>query len=175
MPLKESGSEVAATTVPVEIETEKHPIQSTKVQVVDKSVIEEEPAKKTKHQHSTSCSSGVSIEKFEDNGDEWLKEENSEVVGTSATTPIPLGNDKDVSFSDLEEDDDVPISYKKVTSGSDSSTKDSRDWVQLGGSPTDLIKDVSCVGGKHFGFEEVGARNPVIEESNDWLDIEEIM
>ncbi|XVF17492.1 hypothetical protein REPUB_Repub10bG0127400 [Reevesia pubescens] len=175
MPLKESGTEVAATAVPVEIETEKHPVQSTEVQVVDKSVIEEEPAKETKHQHSTSCSSGVSIEKFEDDGDDWLKEANSEVVGTSATTTIPLGNDEDVSFSDLEDDDDVPISYKKVTSGSDSSTKDSRDWVQLGRSSTDSIKDFSCVGGKHSGSEEVSARNPETKESNDWLDIEEIM
>ena len=137
LPLKASGTEVAITAVPVEIETEKHPVQSTEMQVVDKSVIEEGPMKETKHQYSTSGSSGISIEKFEDDGDDWLKEENSEVVGTSATTD-PLGNDEDVSFSDLEDDHDVPISYKKVTSGSDSSTKDSRDWVQLGRSSTPL-------------------------------------
>ncbi|XVF59228.1 hypothetical protein PTKIN_Ptkin07bG0259000 [Pterospermum kingtungense] len=175
LPLKASGTEVAAIAVPIEVETEKHPVQSTEIQVVDKSVIEEEPMKMTKHQHSTSGSSGVSIEKFEDDGDEWLKEETSEVVGTSATT-IPLGNDEDVSFSDLEDDDDdVPISYKKVTSGSDSSTKDSRDWVQLGRSSTDSVKDVNCVGDKHSGSEQVSARNPETKESNDWLDIEEIM
>ncbi|XVE86969.1 hypothetical protein DITRI_Ditri18aG0078400 [Diplodiscus trichospermus] len=175
LPVKASGIEVSATSVPVEIETEKHPVQSAEVQVVDKSVIEEEPMQETKHQHPSSGSSGVSMEKFEDDGDDWLKEENSEAVGTSATT-IPIGNDEDVSFSDLEEeDDDVPISYKKVTSGSDSSTKDSRDWVQLGRSSTDSVKDVSCVGDKHSGSEQVSARKPATKESNDWLDIEEIM
>ena len=174
VPLKAYGTEVGATSVPVEIETEKHPVQSAEMQVIDKSVIEEEPMKETEHQHSASGSSGVSSEKFEDDGDDWLKEENSEVVGTSATTD-PLGNDEDVSFSDLEDDDDVPISYKKVTSGSDSSTKDSRDWVQLGRSSTDSVKDVSCVGDKHSGYEQVSARNPETKESNDWLDIEVIM
>ncbi|XP_022775081.1 uncharacterized protein LOC111317039 [Durio zibethinus] len=174
MPLKASGPEVAAIAVPVEIETEKRPVQTAEMQVVDKSVIEEEPMKETKHQHSTSGSSGVSIEKFEDDGDDWLKEENSEAVGTSAIA-IPLGNDEDVSFSDLEDDDDVPICYKKVTSGSDSSTKDSKDWVQLGRSSIDSVKDVSCVGDKHSGSEQVSARNPESKESNDWLDIEEIM
>ncbi|OMP01782.1 hypothetical protein COLO4_11604 [Corchorus olitorius] len=173
--LKASGTEVAPTAVAVEIETEKHPVQSTEMQVVDKSIIEEKPMKETKHQHSTSGSSGVSIEKFEDDdGDDWLKEETSEAVGTSATT-IPLGNDEDVSFSDLEDDDDVPISYKKVTSGSDSSTKDSRDWVQLSRSSTDSVKDVSCVGDKHSGSEQSSARNAETKESNDWLDIEEII
>ncbi|XVF15400.1 hypothetical protein REPUB_Repub09cG0149600 [Reevesia pubescens] len=176
VPIKASGTEATATAVAVEIETEKHPVKSTEIQVVDKSVIEEEPIKETKHQHSASGSSGVSIEKFEEDGDgdDWLKEETSEVVGTIATT-IPLGNDEDVSFSDLEDDDDVPISYKKVTSGSDSSTKDSRDWVQLGRSSTDSVKDVSCVGDKHSVSEQVSARNPETKESNDWLDIEEIM
>ncbi|XP_022751178.1 uncharacterized protein LOC111299921 [Durio zibethinus] len=174
VPPKASGTEVAALAVPVEIETEKHPVQSTEMQVVDKSVIEKEPMKEMEHQHSTSGSSGVSIEKFEDDGDDWLKEENLEVAGTSATT-IPLGNDEDVSFSDLEDDDAVPISYKKVTSGSDSSTKDSRDWVQLSRSSTDSVKDVCCVGDKHSGSEQVSACNPETKESNDWLDIEEIM
>ncbi|GMJ03859.1 hypothetical protein like AT3G49800 [Hibiscus trionum] len=173
--LKASGNEEDATDVAVEIETEKHPVQSAEMQVVDKSVIEEEPMKDIKRQHSTSGSSGVSIEKFEDDTDDWLKDESSEVGGRSATT-IPLGNDDDVSFSDLEEDtdDDVPISYK-VASGSDSSTKESRDWVQLGRSSTDSVKDVSCVGDKHPGSKQVNAHNPETKESNDWLDIEEIM
>nr|KJB43951.1 hypothetical protein B456_007G225700 [Gossypium raimondii] len=174
--LKATGSGEGDTAIVVEIETEQHPVQSGEMQVVDKSVIEEEPMKVIKHQHSTSGSSGVSIEKFEDDADDWLEEETSEAFGRSATT-IPLGNDEDVSFSDLENDDDdsVPISYKQVTSGSDSSTKDSRDWVQLGRSSTDSVKDVSCVGDKLLGSEEVSARNPETKESNDWLDIEEIM
>ncbi|KAH1082494.1 hypothetical protein J1N35_022255 [Gossypium stocksii] len=78
------------------------------MQVVDKPVIEEEPTKVIKHQHSTFDSSGVSIEKFEDDADDWLKVETSEAFGRSATT-IPLGNDEDVSFSDLEDDDDDSV------------------------------------------------------------------
>ncbi|KAE8693365.1 putative amino acid binding protein [Hibiscus syriacus] len=111
VPFKEAETEVATTSVAVEISTEKHPLQSTEVQVVDKSIIEEEPIKEAKHQHSTSGSSVVSIEKYEDDGDDWLKEETSEAVGTSATT-VPLDNDEDVPFSDLEEEEDVPISYR---------------------------------------------------------------
>ncbi|MBA0581821.1 hypothetical protein Gorai_023988 [Gossypium raimondii] len=174
-PFNESGNEAADTAVAVEVATEKHPVQTTEMQVVDKSVIEEEPKKEVKHQHSTSASSGVSIEKFEDDADDWLKEETSEAVGTSATT-IPLGNDEDVSFSDLEDDDDdMPINYKKVTSGSDSSAKDSREWVQLSRSSMDSVKDVNCVGNEHSASEQVSTRNPETKESNDWLDIEEIM
>ncbi|KAE8715750.1 C2H2 and C2HC zinc fingers superfamily protein [Hibiscus syriacus] len=119
VPFKESETEVATTSVAVEIPIEKHPVQSTEVQVIDKYVIEEEPIKEAKHQHSTSGSSVVSIEKYEDDADDWLKEETSEAVRTSATT-VPFDNDEDVSFSDLEDEDDVPISYKKVSSGSDS-------------------------------------------------------
>ncbi|KAL1144514.1 hypothetical protein V6Z11_A11G237400 [Gossypium hirsutum] len=126
--LKATRSEEGDTAIVVEIETEKYPVQSGEMQVVDKFVIKEEPTKVIKHQHSTSGSSRVSIKKFEDDAYDWLEEKTSEAFGRSATT-ILLGNDKDVSFSDLEDDDDdsVPISYKKVTSGSDSSTKDSRD------------------------------------------------
>ncbi|KAE8735893.1 hypothetical protein F3Y22_tig00000329pilonHSYRG00391 [Hibiscus syriacus] len=170
--LKASRNEDHAIAIAIEIETEKHPVQSAEMQVVDKSVIEEESMKEIKHQHSTSGSSGVSIEKSEDDADDWLKEEISEVGNRNATT-IPFGNDEDVSFSDLEEED-VPISYKKVTSGSDSSTKESRDWVQLGRSSTDSVKDVRCVGDKHPGSEQVNAHNPETKESNDWLDIEDI-
>ncbi|KAE8707013.1 hypothetical protein F3Y22_tig00110387pilonHSYRG00596 [Hibiscus syriacus] len=173
MLFKESETEIATASVAVEISTEKHPVLSTEVQVVDKSVIEEGPIKEAKHQHSTSGSSVVSIEKYEDDADDWLKEETSEAFGTSATT-VPLDNDEDVSFSDLE-DDDVPISYKKMTFGSDSSTKDSRDWVQLGRSSMNSVKDVKCVSKEHSGSEQVNSRNPEIKESNDWLDIEEIM
>ncbi|TYG95123.1 hypothetical protein ES288_A11G243200v1, partial [Gossypium darwinii] len=159
--LKATRSEEGDTAIVVEIETEKYPVQSGEMQVVDKFVIKEEPTKVIKHQHSTSGSSRVSIKKFEDDAYDWLEEKTSEAFGRSATT-ILLGNDKDVSFSDLEDDDDdsVPISYKKV---------------QLGRNSTDSVKDVSCVGDKHLGSEQVSARNPETKESNNWLDIEEIM
>ncbi|GLT46825.1 hypothetical protein SLA2020_205550 [Shorea laevis] len=175
-PPKISGTEMAPLSTAVEIETEKHPVQTTEMQVVDKSVIEEQPVSQTKYQHLVAGPPPVVLdEQFDEDGDDWLKEETSEVVGSSNTT-IPIGNDEDVSFSDLEDDDgDVPTSFKKVTSGSDSPTKDSPDWVQLGTSSGDSIKDVSCVGEKGAGSEQVSACNSETKESNDWLDIEEII
>ncbi|KAG8478465.1 hypothetical protein CXB51_028377 [Gossypium anomalum] len=163
--LKATRSDEGDTAIVVQIETEKHPVQSGEMQVVDKSVIEEEPTKVIKHQHSTSGSSRVSIKKFEDDADDWLEEETSEAFGRSATT-ILLGNDEDVSFSDLEDydDDSVPISYKQVTSGSDSSTKDSRALQTRLKMLAVLVINIL-----------VSARNPETKESNDWLDIEEII
>ncbi|KAL5755119.1 hypothetical protein ACOSP7_023339 [Xanthoceras sorbifolium] len=163
VPLKTSAIESAAA----DSETEKHPVQSTEIQVVDKSVVKEEPVEMPKHQKSISDSSDKVVEvKFEDHDDDWLKEENSEEAGVSGST-MHLGNDEDVSFSDLEEEDeDMPTSYKKVTSGSDSSTKDSRDWVQLSG---DSVKDIKPVGSR-----QVSAPVPETKESNDWLDFDDI-
>lgn len=171
---KSSGKELVPSSA-AELETEKHPVQSTEMQIIDKAVVEEEPVNQTKHQHSSSSSSArVLDEKFEDDNDDWLKDDSSEVVGASRTL-MPLGNEEDVSFSDLEEDDgDMPASYKKVTSGSDTSTKDSRDWVQLSGSSADSVKGINPASVKHAGSEQVSARNSESKESNDWLDVEDI-
>lgn len=169
-PLQVSAVEVAPSSVPADIEMEKHPVQSTELQIVDKPVVEEGPVKQTKNQPSR-----VLDEKFEDDGDDWLKEESSEIVSVSGTS-FPMGNDEDVSFSDLEDDDDgdLPTSYKKVTSGSDSSTKDSRDWVQLSRTSTDSVKDINSVEIQHAGSEQVSSRNHETKESNDWLDVDDI-
>lgn len=158
-----------------DFETEKHPVQSMEMPVIDKSVIEEETVHhQGKSQLLPSSSSSILDEKFEDDGDDWLKEENSEIVNMGGIQ-IPLANDEDVSFSDLEDDDgDVPISYKKVTSGSDSSAKDSRDWVQLGRNSTDSTKDINSVGEKTTGFAQVSVRNSENKESSDWLDLDDI-
>ncbi|GMY11939.1 BSD domain containing protein [Fagus crenata] len=169
-PLQVSAVEVAPSSVPADIEMEKHPVQSTELQIVDKPVVEEGPVNQTKNQPSR-----VLDEKFEDDGDDWLKEESSEMVSVSGTS-FPMGNDEDVSFSDLEDDDDgdLPTSYKKVTSGSDSSTKDSRDWVQLSRTSTDSVKDINSVEIQHAGSEQVSSRNHETKESNDWLDVDDI-
>lgn len=167
------------TTLPssksADSETEKHPVLSNEIQIIDKSVIEEGPKNQTKDQnlHSVSASS-VAEAKDEDDGDDWLKEESSEIVGSSGNT-IPIENDEDVSFSDLEEDDgDVPTSYKKMTYCSDSSTKDSRDWVQLGRSSADSTKDIDCVTIERAGSGQVSVHNSDTKESNDWLDVDDI-
>lgn len=174
--LKTSAVEFASSSVPADIEMEKHPVQNTELLVVEKPVVKDEPVDQTMNKHSLpgSSSSRVLDDKFEDDGDDWLKEESSEIVGVSGTT-FPVGNDEDVSFSDLEEDDgDVPINYSKATTGSDSSTKDSRDWVQLSRSSADSVKDISSVEIKNAESEQVSARNPESKEPNDWLNLDDI-
>lgn len=165
----------APQPVAVDLETEKHTVQSSEIQIIDKPVIEEGPLKETKFQQPLSNSSSkVADEKYEDDADDWLKEETSEIDGVGGTS-IPIENDEDVSFSDLEDDDgEAPSSYRKVTSGSDSSTKDSRDWVQLSRTSADSDKEINSVEIRHVGSEQVSSRNMETKESNDWLDVEDI-
>ncbi|KAJ6399880.1 hypothetical protein OIU84_015521 [Salix udensis] len=168
-------NEAAPSIVSVESETKKHPVESTQMQIIDKSVVEERKVDQTKHQHSpSSSSSGVLEEKFDDDGDDWLKDDSSEMIGVSGPS-MPLGNDEDVSFSDLEEDDgDEPASVKKVASGSDCAGKGSQDWVQLSRSSSDSVKDIKPVSIKKAGSEKVSARNSENKESSDWLDVDDI-
>uniref|UniRef100_A0A7N1A494 BSD domain-containing protein n=1 Tax=Kalanchoe fedtschenkoi TaxID=63787 RepID=A0A7N1A494_KALFE len=51
-------------------------------------------------------SSEILVHSDDDDGDEWFNEEAPDVHGSIARN-IPISNDEDVSFSDLEEDDDV--------------------------------------------------------------------
>ncbi|KAL9675533.1 hypothetical protein QQ045_003735 [Rhodiola kirilowii] len=87
-------------------------------------------------------------------------------TGPGSGINIPITNDEDVSFSDLEEDDtDIPADTKKATYTSDSSTK-SRDWVQLSRSSSDSAKE-----NKLSDVKLAGSPN---KESNDWLNVEDI-
>ncbi|GFZ18834.1 BSD domain-containing protein [Actinidia rufa] len=162
----------ATSLVDADFETEKHPVQSTEIPIIDKSVIEEGPVSHAKEQNLHSDSpSRVLEEKYDD---DWLKEESSEIIDTGRTT-IPIENAEDVSFSDLEEDDgDVPKSDKKVAYGSDSSVKESQDWVQLSRTSVDSTKDTNAVGLVRARTEPVSSHNPDMKESKDWLDIDEI-
>lgn len=166
-PLKMSAIESASSIVAADDATEKNTVFSTAAQIVDKPVDEDGRVKEIKNLDSLSGSpSRILDEKDEDDVDDWLKEESSETAGPGRAT-MPLVNEEDVSFSDLEEDDgDAPTSYKKVTYGSDSSTKDSREWVQLSSS-SDSAKDAT-------GSMKVSARNTESKESNDWLNVDDI-
>ncbi|CAL4927116.1 unnamed protein product [Urochloa decumbens] len=85
-----------ASVMPItEIEIEKHPIQVTEVTVVDKSVIKEDLPK----EHTET--SNVLKEAFDDDIDDWFDEE-ADLAGHPT---IHIGDEEDVSFSDLEEDD----------------------------------------------------------------------
>ena len=102
---KTPDHEAVPSKVSAESETEKHPVESTQMQFIDKYIVEEKKVNQTKHQHSPSSSSRILDEKFEDDGDDWLKDDSSEMIGASGAS-MSLGNDEDVSFSDLEEDDE---------------------------------------------------------------------
>lgn len=176
VPIETIKAVSAPSAETVNLETEKHPVQSTEIKIVDKAVVEEGQANPSKYQEpiSGSCSK-VLDEKFEDDGDDWLQEDSSEMLGVSGTS-IPIANDEDVTFSDLEEDDEeeVPISHKKTTSGSDSSTKDSREWVQLSGSSAGSDKEINSIEIRHAGSKKVRASNAETKEANDWLDVDDI-
>lgn len=174
-PLQTSAAEAAPSVVVSNVEMEKHATQSIVPEVIDKSVVKEATVNPSAEQSSSGSTNRFLDESYEDDADDWLKEEDtSEMVGPSGT-PVHTGNDEDVSFSDLEEDDgDVHESYKKTRSGSDSSTKDSRDWVQLGRSSPNSDKDINSVEGKHVGSQHSSARNSVTKDSNDWLNVDDI-
>ncbi|OEL34490.1 hypothetical protein BAE44_0004497 [Dichanthelium oligosanthes] len=87
--------EIASVMPITEIEVEKHPIQVTEVAVVDKLVIKEELPK----DHTET--SKVLQEAFDDDIDDWFDEE-ADLAGHPT---IHIGDEEDVSFSDLEEDD----------------------------------------------------------------------
>nr|CAB3493373.1 unnamed protein product [Digitaria exilis] len=87
--------EVASVMPITEIEIEKHPIQVTEVPVVDKSVIKEELPKN----HTET--SNILQDTFDDDVDDWFDEE-ADLAGHPT---IHIGDEEDVSFSDLEEDD----------------------------------------------------------------------
>lgn len=163
-PFPGRGTDPTGLTV---VQMDKHPVQGDEIQVIDKSVVDEGPSGQTKYQQSYSGSSSRAIDdKYEDDADDWLKEETPEVPEARGTA-VQIENDEDVSFSDLEEDDDdVRPSYKKAAYGSDSSTKDSRDWVQLGGSSDDS--------GKESKDTKVSGRKVEVKESNDWLNLDDI-
>ncbi|KAL3844683.1 hypothetical protein ACJIZ3_002086 [Penstemon smallii] len=164
---KASNLEINASTAP---ETVKYPVENNQNQIVDKSVIEEKDSVQVKDQSLKSGSLNIPVQKDEDDADDWLKEETSETGGAIGTTAItiPIENEDDVSFSDLEEDDDgdVPTSYRKSNYSSD---KDSRDWVQLGKTSSNSSKDIDT---KHSDNENVSAHDT--KESNDWLDVDDI-
>ncbi|CAN4079806.1 unnamed protein product [Withania somnifera] len=137
-------------------------------QTVDRRVIER-PITKSKDEKLQSASVTKLEENAEEDTDDWLKEENVEITGTSKTS-MSFEDDEDVSFSDLEEDDsDIPAKSKKVVYCSD---KDSQDWVQLRKSSTDLSRDTSSV--NQIGSVKENVENPDSKESNDWLDIDDL-
>ncbi|KZV29897.1 hypothetical protein F511_17321 [Dorcoceras hygrometricum] len=164
---KVSDIEIHSSNVLADSETAKHPIESNEIHIVDKSVKKETDTSQAAEQAIKSDFSNVLEEIDEDDADDWLKEESSEIVPASRVT-IPIENEEDVSFSDLEEDDDGDVS-STLKKSNHSFKKDSPEWVQLRKSPSNSYKDMDV---KHSGKKNVNAY--VTKESNDWLDVDDI-
>ncbi|TKY70676.1 hypothetical protein E2542_SST06967 [Spatholobus suberectus] len=104
-PLQTSAVEAAPSMVVSDVEMEKHPTQSPVTQIIDKPVVKEAPVNPSAEQSFSGSTNRFLDETYdEDDADDWLKEDTSEMVGPSGTS-IQTGNDEDVSFSDLEEED----------------------------------------------------------------------
>lgn len=118
-PVKTIALETIHSTESSEVETEKHTVESQEIQVVDKPVIEERPAPAYHDKPVQSPVTGssprlIDVQVDDDaDADDWLKDEDNAGTVNAATNHLVQDVDEDVSFSDLEEDDDVPVSYKK--------------------------------------------------------------
>ncbi|WVZ99219.1 hypothetical protein U9M48_044548 [Paspalum notatum var. saurae] len=101
-----SSFEEPTSDITPEIESEKFPsISSTEVEIVDKSVIEEELATKPESKTSpTACK--PRFEACEDEADEWPDDDPADEVGGPGSNRASLVREDDVSFSDLEDDED---------------------------------------------------------------------
>ncbi|CAL4894404.1 unnamed protein product [Urochloa decumbens] len=100
-----SSFEEPTSDITPEIESEKFQIPITEVEIVDKSVIEEELAVKTESKTLT-VESKLRFETDDDEVDEWPDDDPAEEVGAAGNNRTSLGREEDVTFSDLEDDED---------------------------------------------------------------------
>jgi len=99
-----SSFEEPTSDITPEIESEIFLISTTDVEIVDKSVIEEELAVKNESKTSP-VQSKLRFETDKDEVDEWPDDDPAEEV-SAANNRTSLGREEDVSFSDLEDDED---------------------------------------------------------------------
>lgn len=143
----------------VDVETEKHPVESTEVKIIDKSVvIEEDPPVQSKTKDLQADVSSVLKQKDVNYEDDWLEDETGEASG-SVENSVPLGNDEDVSFSDLEEDDEHGAQTKAIFESTPTQVKESRGWVQLNKNPGIPVK-------------RTNSASP--QNKDDWLNVDEV-
>nr|CAD1828245.1 unnamed protein product [Ananas comosus var. bracteatus] len=137
-----------------DVVTEKHPVETSEVKIVDKSIIKEELSTESRGKDLPIATSNVSLQKDEEDGDDWFEEEETGESNSTRGASIPiLGNEEDVSFSDLEEEDNEQgrdIISRTAPNVEGSRTNTSRGWVQL------------------------NKGSPQTTEGNDWSDIEDI-
>ncbi|XP_008790255.2 uncharacterized protein LOC103707513 isoform X2 [Phoenix dactylifera] len=149
------------TSVPfADFETEKHPILTTDTTFIDKSVIEEQPL--VQLHKDLSDTSKISIPKFDEEGDDWLEDDSGE-MGVPGSSAIPFENDEDVSFSDLEEEDDGNVPASSKTESKTINSAQPKDKA--------VLVDKSSGGSATDGNSVIRQTN---EESNDWPGVDDI-
>lgn len=116
MPHQTYGYRTTSLSMMADNESEKYTIESSGSHLSDKSVIEENPSNKTENKDLKSGrASQIMIQDYDDDDDDW-PDDDSDLGGYSGT-PLPIVNEEDISFSDLEDDD---YGIKHVSSNSDS-------------------------------------------------------
>ncbi|KAI4388651.1 hypothetical protein MLD38_000962 [Melastoma candidum] len=86
---------------------------SSEMQITSESAVEENSAVDTKDSDPPPVSLlKIQIQKSEDEEDDvWPEDEDSDLVGYNLGI-IPVGSEEDISFSDLEDDEDLTVSIK---------------------------------------------------------------
>ncbi|KAH7438606.1 hypothetical protein KP509_04G022600 [Ceratopteris richardii] len=113
---------------------------------------------------STLKLASFNYEDEEADADKWLHEESSPHLGLATTG---LGNEEDVSFSDLEDDDDTLLSK---TVGS-SNMKGTKSWVDL--NKDQGRQELQLHKGDLIEDSKVTSKLSNQREANDWLTIED--
>ncbi|KAG9140910.1 hypothetical protein Leryth_010437 [Lithospermum erythrorhizon] len=106
----------ATSSTSADSQTDKQPIAPSDIQIDDKSDIEVEHDNQNRDQTVQPAPSNPwdNGEEEEEDHDDWLREEISELDAATSKTTIPIENDDDVSFSDLEDnDEDAPRLSRK--------------------------------------------------------------
>ncbi|CAL5204807.1 unnamed protein product [Lathyrus oleraceus] len=118
MPHQTYGYRTDSLSVRADNESEKHTVESSGSHFSDKSVIEENPIIKNVN---TDLKSGrrsqIIIQDYGDDDDDDWPEDDSDLGGYGGTT-LPIVNEEDISFSDLE-DDDFGIKHVSASPGSE--------------------------------------------------------
>ncbi|CAI9115885.1 OLC1v1016898C1 [Oldenlandia corymbosa var. corymbosa] len=92
-------------------EAENIPHENNEIRLIDKSIYEEHSTSKPGNQPLSSPSFKVPIQEFDEHEDDWL-EDDSDLEGYVTTSNAFIN--EDVSFSDLEDDIDMPVKSKVV-------------------------------------------------------------
>lgn len=126
------------------------------------------PPAETELSRITSATEHLEIDR-EENTERWLEEEDLK-TSPSTDTLKRLKNEEDVSFSDLEDDDDDlsdNLSTHRQSQDIRASPSGSSDWVKLNESPK--TEGSQLKSGKSASRDKSSEG----EESNDWLTVDD--